>query len=127
MEKSSTSKLPIKLFLDFEEKAILSKSLFVGERLIICWLPDRECIIEYLGDYKFKPIECKNSTIKAGDTLNVLNSLRASRQLWLNSISRKMKIFLHQKDIPQESIMVYLLLKDLNEVVCFRGILCNFA
>lgn len=59
-----------------EEKAVLSKSLSVGEQLKICWLPDRECIIEYLGDYKFRAIDCKNSTLREGDTFKCIEFIK---------------------------------------------------
>lgn len=59
-----------------EDKTILSVSLIVGERHQFGWLPDRECIVEYLGDYKFKAVSCKNSTIKAGDTFKCIEFIK---------------------------------------------------
>ena len=52
----------------FDEEIIESKNLQPGERLKIGWLPDRICVIRYLGENKFIAEECLNSTMKTGDT-----------------------------------------------------------
>jgi len=51
-----------------EGHSIDVNSLVPGDRIRIGWLPDRECIIEYLGEHRFKALECHHSTMKAGDT-----------------------------------------------------------
>lgn len=51
-------------------------SLKVGDRLQIGWMPDRKCEIEYLGDYKFKAIECENSTMQPGDTFRCVEFIK---------------------------------------------------
>ena len=52
--------------------AVYSDSLSPGDRLQLGWVPDRNCIIEYLGDYKFIAISCENSTLRPGDTFKCL-------------------------------------------------------
>lgn len=56
----------------FEGDAIYSDELKEGERLMISWLPDRECIIRYLGEGRFVAEDCKNSTIRPGDTFSCI-------------------------------------------------------
>ena len=59
-----------------EDKAVFCKSLSVGDRLQIGWLPDRKCVIEYLGDYKFEAISCENSTLQSGDTFKCIEFIK---------------------------------------------------
>lgn len=59
-----------------EGEYISSNSLIPGDRLIIGWLPDRKCEIEYLGDYKFRAIDCENSTMKPGDTFKCIEFIK---------------------------------------------------
>lgn len=62
-----------------EDKAVFSKSLAQGERLQIGWLPDRKCVIEYSGEYKFKAIYCKNSTLQPGDTFKCIEFIKGQQ------------------------------------------------
>ena len=55
---------------------VKSNDLSIGERLQIGWLPNRDCIIEYTGDYKFKAIHCENSTLKSGDTFRCIEFIK---------------------------------------------------
>lgn len=52
------------------------KSLSEKERLEIGWLPDRRCVIEYLGEYKFRAIHCENSTMQTGDTFKCMEFIK---------------------------------------------------
>jgi hypothetical protein len=47
---------------------IKAEQLIPGERIRIGWLPNRVCIVEYVGGRMFKAIECKSSTLQEGDT-----------------------------------------------------------
>lgn len=47
---------------------IKTEELVPGERIRLGWLPDRNCIVEYVGGRMFKAIECQNSTLQEGDT-----------------------------------------------------------
>lgn len=42
--------------------------LVPGDRVRLGWLPDRVCIVEYIGGRVFKAIDAKNSTLQVGDT-----------------------------------------------------------
>lgn len=56
----------------FDSEFISSSELKGGDRLMIGWLPDRICIIEYKGDNRYEAIECSNSTLRPGDTFSCL-------------------------------------------------------
>lgn len=47
---------------------IRAEELKVGDRIRIGWLPDRVCIVEYVGGRTFKAVDARNSTLQAGDT-----------------------------------------------------------
>ena len=49
-------------------KAIKVEDLSPGDRVRIGWLPDRMCIIEYVGGRAFRAISTENSTLQVGDT-----------------------------------------------------------
>lgn len=48
--------------------SVRAEELSLGDRLRIGWMPDRMCVVEYLGDRKFRAVETGNSTMKPGDT-----------------------------------------------------------
>jgi len=48
--------------------SIKVEQLVPGDRIRIGWLPDRICLVEYIGGRMFKAIQCKNSTLQEGDT-----------------------------------------------------------
>lgn len=56
----------------FEGDSIYSDELEEGERLLLRWLPNRQCIIRYLGDNRFIAEDCENSTIQPGDTFSCI-------------------------------------------------------
>lgn len=47
---------------------IKTEELIPGDRIRIGWLPNRVCIVEYIGGRAFKAIKCKNATLQEGDT-----------------------------------------------------------
>ena len=49
------------------EHYIKADDLDIGDRIYIAWLPDRECSLKYLGDYRFEVEESVNATIVKGD------------------------------------------------------------
>ena len=57
-----------------ESDPVMSRRLNVadglrkGERLLLCWHPDRECVIEYLGNFTFLVIDAVNTRLRQGDT-----------------------------------------------------------
>lgn len=62
----------------FEENAVYSDELEEGERLLLRWLPNRQCIVKYLGNNRFVAEDCENSTIQPGDTFTCI-SFRINR------------------------------------------------
>lgn len=47
---------------------IKADELCVGDQVKIGWLPDRICVVEYVGGRMFRAIDAKNSTLQVGDT-----------------------------------------------------------
>ena len=41
-----------------------------GDRVRIAWLPNRVCVLNYLGDYRWRVEEAVNSKLHAGDTFS---------------------------------------------------------
>ena len=56
----------------FASTAVFSSDLNIGARLKLGWLPDRLCIIRYLGDNRFIAEETLNATIQPGDTFSCM-------------------------------------------------------
>lgn len=48
--------------------SVKSADLEPGDRIRIGWLPDRLCVVEYIGGLTFKAIQTQNSTLQVGDT-----------------------------------------------------------
>ena len=44
------------------------QELECGERIEIGWMPDRRCVVEYLGDETFRVIEAENAKLTIGST-----------------------------------------------------------
>ncbi len=51
-----------------EGMSIKVEDLQVGDKIRIGWLPDRVCIVEYVGGRTFKAIDAVNATLQTGDT-----------------------------------------------------------
>lgn len=51
-----------------ESMSIHVKDLIPGDKIRIGWLPDRMCIVEYVGGRTFKAIDAINATLQIGDT-----------------------------------------------------------
>lgn len=49
------------------ENYIKADELAIGDRIYIAWLPDRECSLKYLGNYRFEVDEVVNASIVKGD------------------------------------------------------------
>lgn len=50
------------------ESSIKTEDLKPGDKVRIAWLPDRECVVEYVGGRIFKAVSAYNSTLQVGDT-----------------------------------------------------------
>jgi hypothetical protein len=73
------------LFFDVEQ--IVSSELNIGTQIKIGWLPDRICIVEYLGDNRFVAKECHNSKMQPGDTFSALQ-FTLGRELVMSDFCR---------------------------------------
>ncbi len=56
----------------FNVESVLTSNLTPGNRLRIGWLPNRLCIIRYLGENNYIAEVCENSTMQEGDTFSCL-------------------------------------------------------
>jgi hypothetical protein len=77
---------PIESLL-FDAEQILSNELSVGAKIKIGWLPDRICIVEYLGDNRFVARECHNSKMQPGDSFSVMQ-FSLGRELVMSDFCR---------------------------------------
>ena len=59
---------PIESDIISDGTSIKVEDLAPGDRIRIGWLPDRVCIVEYIGGRMFKAIDTRNSTLQTGDT-----------------------------------------------------------
>lgn len=48
--------------------SIKVEDLVPGDRIRIGWLPDRVCIVEYVGGTMFRAVQTQNATLQTGDT-----------------------------------------------------------
>lgn len=67
----------------FSGDTIDADALAIGTKLRIGWLPDRICIIEYLGGHRFIAVETHNSSIQPGDTFSCIQ-FQKGRELYLD-------------------------------------------
>lgn len=50
--------------------SVTTDELQVKDRILIGWSPNRVCLLEYLGDNRFRVLESENAKIKVGDTFS---------------------------------------------------------
>ena len=48
-------------------KKIMTKELAIGQKITLAWNPDRECMIEYLGNNRFVVLHAANAKMQVGD------------------------------------------------------------
>lgn len=51
---------------------ISSKELSKGQKISLAWNPDRECLIEYLGEDRFVVLHAKNCKLQIGDQFTTI-------------------------------------------------------
>lgn len=56
----------------FSVEHISTADLQVGDRLQIGWLPNRRCVIRYVGENRFMAESCENSKMQPGDSFSCL-------------------------------------------------------
>ncbi len=69
------------------QKCIYTKNLKAGDKIYYTWNPDRECLVEYLGDNVFKVLESKNSKVIENDTF-VTAFFIEGQPLYLDDLTR---------------------------------------
>lgn len=62
-------------------------SLEPGTRLRIGWLPDRVCIVRYLGNFRFVAEEVQNSSMQPGDSFSCMQ-FQLHRELYMDFFRR---------------------------------------
>lgn len=72
--------------------AIAIDRLTLGEQLKISWLPNREIIIEYLGEKKFIIRNAVNTKLLKGDTIEI-ELLAPGEPMFISSITRNERYF----------------------------------
>ena len=58
-----------------------------GTLIRLGWQPDRICIVEYLGNYRFVAVESENATIKPGDTFRCLK-IQKGKEFHMDNFTR---------------------------------------
>lgn len=72
----------------FSGPVINVRDLNVGTLVRITWQPDRECVIKYLGNYRFEAVETHNSKLSKGDTFSCMQ-IQEGRELVLDHLVRE--------------------------------------
>lgn len=70
--------------------SINSCDIAIGTKIRIAWQPDRVCVIEYLGGYRYVAVKCENSRMKAGDTFTC-QTIQKGRELYMECFTRRGK------------------------------------
>lgn len=65
----------------FDEEIISVSDLRPGQKIKIGWLPNRICILRYLGNERFMAEECENSTMQPGDSFSC-GIMQHGQPLW---------------------------------------------
>ena len=72
---------------EFNGESIVASVLEIGKRLQLGWLPDRQIVLEYLGNNRFVVRESQNSSLKPGDSFECLQ-FQVGRPLYLDRFRR---------------------------------------
>lgn len=71
----------------FDGESINIDDLKIGAKIRIAWRPDRECIIQYLGNIRFEALETHNSKLAKGDTFTC-TQMQKGREMCLDNLVR---------------------------------------
>ena len=72
----------------FNIESVNISNLSIGQRIRIGWLPNRLCIIRYLGNNRFIAEHCENSSMKEGATFSCLQ-LSLGKEAFLTDFKQK--------------------------------------
>ncbi len=79
---------------DAESGVVASDSIDVlrmlrkGEKLLLTWLPDRECVVEHRGDGHFVVLSSQGSKLAPGDTFDC-HLIVAGQPLYLDNLCKE--------------------------------------
>ena len=66
---------------------ISSRELSKGRKICLAWNPDRECLIEYLGEERFVVLHAKNCKLQIGDQFTTIQFILAQPLTATNVVS----------------------------------------
>lgn len=72
--------------------AIAIENIPVGDQLKISWLPNREIIVEYLGDRRFKILDAVNTKLQQNDIIEIA-MLASNQPMFISHILRRSNNF----------------------------------
>jgi hypothetical protein len=81
----------------FNLEVISTEDLKVGDKIRIGWMPNRLCIISYLGENRFIAEECENSKMKKGDTF-ICHQFILGKELVMSDFRQESKIYVVGKE-----------------------------
>lgn len=71
----------------FNPDIVATADLVTGMRIQLEWKPDRVCVVEYLGNNRFRAVSSLNATIQPGDTFECL-TFEPGRELIMDRFCR---------------------------------------
>lgn len=79
-------------------KRIMATELPKGQKILLAWNPNRECVVEYMGDECFVVVQAINCKLKVGDRFSasqfiVGQPLTATNVILLRSEENKMDVY----------------------------------
>lgn len=74
----------------FEGSSLRISHLTPGQLIRIAWLPNRLCVLRYLGEYRFEAVETRNSKLNAGDTFTCMH-IQCGKAMYVSHLVREEK------------------------------------
>lgn len=68
----------------------VDKVLSIGDRVLLSWLPDRICEIEYLGNHSFRIVNSQNTKLKAESTF-MCSTIIENEPLYIDNLVQDSK------------------------------------
>lgn len=72
----------------FSGESIDVAQLNIGTLVRLCWLPDRMCVVKYLGEYRFEAIDTHNCKLATGDRFTCTR-IQKGREMFLDNLIRE--------------------------------------
>ena len=90
----------------FNLEVISTQDLNIGDKVRIGWLPNRICVVRYLGENNFVAEHCENSTMKEGDTF-VCHQFILGKELVMSDFRQESKIYIVGKEHGITTLNLY--------------------